>query len=161
MSEIKIKEQELKIEDNIVITKVNVITGEVTRHTYHNIFTTVGRAALCRRLKNDTSVSNTGIISYSAVGTNASTPALADTQLGAEIYRKIVDPLLISIVSGSITFTIYYGTTEAIGSLKEFGLFGEAATGTANSGTLFNRVSINETKTGSDALTIDATITFA
>ena len=159
------EEQVTKLRDEITfkgkirITKHDIITDKITVNYYDNIVTTAGRNAICRRMANAGSYVNEGVITYVAVGTNTSIPVAGDIQLGAELYRKVPTSILAS--TNVLSISIYFGTTEAIGSLREFGLFGEAASAAANSGTLFDRASINETKTGTNTLTIDATLTLA
>ena len=50
---------------------------------------------------------------------------------------------------------IFFNTSEANAALKEIGLFGDDATVTADTGTLFARAAIDKTKTSSETLTID------
>ncbi len=150
---------EVKLEGRFTITRVDVNTGERTVHHYKNIVTTAGKTAIARRLSGSGSVANEGIITRAALGTSGATPSANDTTLGTEIYRKLVTT--ISNTGARVDISAFFSTTEAIGSLREFGLFGEDASGSANTGTLFDRVSILEEQTGSTTLTIDGTITLA
>src|SRR5690349_3296357 len=62
--------------------------GLVERHhAAHNLITTRGRNVLARLLAGDTTYS--GQINYGALGTSSTAVSNADTQLGAEVYRKL------------------------------------------------------------------------
>lgn len=126
------------------------------RETYKNMFVTAGKNSLADALRG-TTANNKGIITYCALGTGLTAPALADVQLQTELVRKLVS---VRSVSGNIaTFQTFFTTSEGNGSLKEAGLFGDDADGTVNSGTLFCRVAISRTKTSSDTLTLSWTVT--
>ena len=121
-----------------------------------NTFVTAGKNSIASALKGNTD-NNQGIITYCAVGTSVVAATLADTGLTTEIFRKLVS---VRSVSGNVaTFQTFFTITEANGTLREAGLFGDAASGTANSGTLFSKLAINRTKTASDTLTMSWDIT--
>lgn len=121
-----------------------------------NTFVTAGKNSIAAGLQG-TTANNQGIITYCAVGTSAVAPALADTTLGTEIFRKLVS---VRSVSGNVaTFQTFFTTSEANGSLREAGLFGDDASSTANTGTLFSKLAINRTKTSADTLTLSWSIT--
>lgn len=139
------------------ITIRDAKTGRIkSRDVIKNTFCTVGKNAIADALKG-TETNNRGIITYCAVGTSAVAPAPADTKLGAEIFRKLVS--VRSVTANVANFQTYFTTSEANGSLREAGLFGDSATGTADSGTLFSHLAINRTKTSSDTLTFSWDIT--
>lgn len=122
----------------------------------HNTFVTVGKNSMAAALAGYTD-NNQGIITYCAVGTSVVAPALADIGLTTEIFRKLVS---VRSVSGKIaTFQTFFTTSEANGTLREAGLFGDLATATANSGTLFSKLAINRVKSSSDTLTMSWDIT--
>ena len=122
----------------------------------NNMFVTSGKNAIAKSIMGDIS-DNTGIITYCALGTGITAPALTDTTLQTEIFRKLVS---VRSYSGNVaTFQTFFTTSEANGSLKEAGLFGELASGTADSGTLFCRVAINRTKTSADTLSLSWAVT--
>ena len=73
--------------------------------------------------------------------------------LQTETFRKAVtDREASGLKFYSSTFI---ATNEGNGTYREVGLFGDDATGSANSGTLFARASINETKVDGESVTID------
>lgn len=93
-------------------------------------------------------------IKYLAVGTDDTPVTTSDTQLGAEIFRApVTSETTVSIGKIEHQFTIL--DTEAVGSLKELGIFGgSTATGTANSGTLISRVLWDEEKSNSEEINV-------
>lgn len=93
---------------------------------------------------------------YWAVGSGSDTwsdvtppsPSSSDTQLTAETYRKaITSGDMVFLDSGNnvsatptnkIQITVTFLEAEANGALREFGIFGGLASGTANSGYMIN-----------------------
>lgn len=150
--------------DNLGLPKGTVIvelrdakTGRLkSRDTYENLFVTTGRRAVADALRGNVT-SNRGQITYCSVGTGTNVPAAADTTLQTELYRKLVS--VRSVSTNTAIFKTFFNQTEANGVLREAGLFGDDASDTANSGTLFARVNINRTKTTSDTLTITWMVT--
>jgi hypothetical protein len=139
----------MKLASNVTMFFENTQTGGSEVITLHNIACTTGKNSLANRLIGATK----GEITYFAVGTGTGVPAAGDTTLGTEVYRKQIS---VRSVSGAIaTFRIFFNTSEANAALKEIGLFGDAATSTADTGTLFARAAVDKTKTSSETLTID------
>jgi len=150
----------MNIKDNIksIRGKVTLIlrnekTGEIRKYVYHNMFVVYGHNAIAQRLSGD---ADAGEITYCAVGTGTTAPAMSDTALQTELARKLIS---VRSYSGNIfTGTTYFTTSEAIGTLKEAGLFGNGvertASATPGSGQIFARVAINRTKSANDSLTI-------
>jgi hypothetical protein len=152
--------------ENINLNEKIVPTGKVL-FDYHNVekdtheyilvdnmFVTAGKNSVASRL---IETASKGMITYCGLGTGITAPAAGDIELQTEIYRKLIS---VRSVSGNIaTFQTYFTTAEANGTLKEAGLFGDDATDTANSGTLFCRTAINRTKTSSDTLTLSWAVT--
>jgi hypothetical protein len=138
----------------------DAITGEITRIIEHvdNIICTVGMAAINDHLTNASPSPSTLRINYIALGTNTTTPAIGDTQLGTETYRNAIAS---QTKSNAIAYaTGFFSATEVTGTFREVGLF-IAGTGSANSGTLLSHAAINITKGGTETLTIDWTLTLA
>jgi hypothetical protein len=127
----------------------NVKTGKVIREYFKNMFVTAGKNSIADALRG---TDNKGIVTYCAVGTDATAPALGNTQLGSELARKLIS--VKEVDGNTAVFSTYFTTSEAIGALKEAGLFGDAASATPDTGTLFCHAAINKTKTSSDTLTI-------
>jgi hypothetical protein len=136
----------------------DVRTGEIKKELVDNMVVNLGMYAIADHLRG-TTANNRGIITYCAVGTSAVAPARTDTALGAEIARK---PVSVRSWDGLkvATFQTFYTTEEAIGTLREAGLYGDDASGIPGSGQLFCHAAITRTKTINDTLTIlwDVTI---
>lgn len=151
----QVSENIRKIKGIVTIELRDAKTGKLkSRDIIPNLFVTAGKESIADRLAGD---ANRGIVTYCAVGTGTNAPALTDTQLQTELFRKLI---ALRSQSGKIaSFRTYYNASEANGTLREAGLFGDDATGTANSGTLFCRLAINRTKTSADTLTIQWDVT--
>ena len=152
-----------KIDSGNIYDKTNGIMGFV-KLTFHNIetgkdevihilnvFCHAGKSGIARRIANQES--NYGRVTYCAVGTGTNVPSASDTTLQTELFRKTIS--VTAYNSNVATFTTFYDTAEANGTLKELGLFGDLADETSNSGTLYAHTSIDKTKTSSDTLTIE------
>lgn len=154
-----IKEGDLFVPTGKVLAILqDVRTGEIKKELVDNMVVNLGMYAIADHLRG-TTANNRGIITYCAVGTSIVAPARTDTGLGTELARKLVS------VRGwaglkVATFQTFFTTSEAIGSLKEAGLFGDDASTIPGSGQLYCHAAINRTKTANDTLTIlwDVTI---
>jgi len=122
-----------------------------------NLITTAAKESWAKHHRGLTT-NNQGIGTYHALGTSAVAPALGDTQLGTELFRKLIS--VRDEVNNASRFQTFFTTDEGNGDLKEVGLFGDDADGDADSGTLFSHLAINRTKTSSDTLTLLHTMTF-
>lgn len=135
----------------------NVITGKVRIFRYHNMVVTYGKNGIAQRLAGQDS----GEITYCALGTGITAPALGDTALQTELIRKLIS--VRSYAGNVATFQTYFTTSEGNGTLKEAGLFGNGvgrtASSTPGSGQLYCRVAINRTKTSNDTLTLNWDVT--
>ena len=151
-NEIYIPKKDIIIPRGKVLIEIqNVVTGKIERGLTDNMVVDTGKYAIADALIG-TILNNRGIITYCGLGTSAVAPAASDTQLLAEIERKLIS--VRSVENNVATFQTFFTTAEAIGTLREAGLFGDDASDTANSGTLFCRTAINRTKTGNDTLTL-------
>lgn len=135
----------------------DILTRKKRIKIYKNLIPNTGLNAIVRRLANAGTKTNEGVITYGAVGLGTTAATATDTILENEYYRKEIAN---ATISASILYIYTYFTpTQAVGSLKEFGLFGEDATSLPDTGTLFQRVIIDEEKIATEALTIESTIT--
>ena len=151
-------QNEVKMYGVYKFTLRDINTGEVTVKEYKNLIPTVGRAAIASWLTNSSPTPASMRLNYTALGTGTTAPANGDTQLQTETFRKAIAS---ETNSNNIAYaTAFYTAPEVSGTFKEAGIFMNA-TGTANSGTLFSRVAIDITKTTSQTLTIDYTITIS
>jgi hypothetical protein len=146
-----------KMQGVIIITLKNIYTGKERTWIKRNTIITTGKTAIARRLGGIGTKTNEGQVTYGAVGTGTNAPAVGDVKLQVEIARKQVSSA--SHADNVVTIRVFFNSSEGIGTLKEFGLFGEDASGTVDSGTLFNRVAINITKTATDTLTFSCSLT--
>ena len=124
---------------------------------YTNLIVDSGKNAIASRLVGDLTVVKRGEITFGSVGTGVNVPAAGDTTLQTEIFRKVL--ALRQVTTNKALFRLFLTTSEGNGTLKEFALFGEDASAAADSGTMFNRVNIDITKTSSETLTIEVEIT--
>ena len=119
----------------------------------HNVGCSTGMHSLASRMAG----ANKGQVTYLALGTGANTggdaPDISDTTLVTELIRKQIS--VRSSSGDTAYFRVFFNTSEANNTLTEIGLFGDDATVTADSGTLFARAVIDKTKTDSETLTID------
>lgn len=149
------------IEANIKMTGVykftlkNLETGEERVIEKKNLIPTAGRAFIASRLAQIGTPQDIKI-THSAVGSGTNTASNGDTQLQTETFRKAIASASSSNEVGY--FTAFYTASEAVGTIKEAGLFING-TSTANTGTLFSRVNVDITKSAVETLTIDYSIT--
>lgn len=146
----------LIITGKLQTTLTHIETGEQLIQKFGNMVVTAGKSMIAQRLAGDGNDCN---ITYGAVGTNATAPDVANTTLGTELDRNAVTS--IADAANQVLVVTYFGPTEANGTLEEFGLFGEAASAAADSGTMFNHAAISVPKTSSYTLTIDSAITIS
>jgi len=124
----------------------------------HNLITTAGKN-LIRDLMGI--VSGVTGINYFAIGTDNTSPSVADTTLGTEVFRNTFTDVVYS--SAKVTFKYFLSSTEANGNtLVEAGLFGDDATGSVDTGTLFSHVTYTDiVKTSAIAVTYSWDITIS
>lgn len=124
--------------------------SKVREYVTENLIVTVGRAVIAQRLASITT--NTGIINYGALGTSATAASNGQTQLVAEVFRKIVASASSTTNVAFVDF--FYSKADTNGTYQEFGSFIDG-TGTANSGVMFTRVVTGGwTKTSSESMTV-------
>jgi hypothetical protein len=150
-----IRRELVKIKGIVKITKRDIYGNIVGVSTYENLVTNKGL-----QLLGDLSIgaATTGI-TYIAFGNDDTAATINDTALGNETYRKQV--AFRSRSSQTITISSYLTTSEGNATYKELGHFGRDATGTANSGDLFNHTIITETKDSSITWTVEQSFTYA
>ena len=123
-----------------------------------NLIPTTGRAAIANNLTAVSPSPASLLVNYVALGSNATTPANADTTLGTETYRNAIASRTNS--SNIAYLTGFFSATETSGTYREVGLFING-TGSADSGTLFSHAAVNITKSTSETLTVDWTVTIS
>ena len=156
MSKIKEKEQ-TGLKGIWKFTIRDAKTGKIKRvYDYENLIPTVGRAQIALALEAALSAIAEIQINFTSLGTGTTAPANGDTTLETETFRKAVASLTSS--SNVVFITAFYTAAETSGTFREAGIHINA-TITVDSGILFSRVAINVTKSLSETLTIDYTIT--
>jgi hypothetical protein len=144
--------ENIKLHVNVKIIVHDIKTSKVLDiKELHNLAVTSGKNLLRDFLNND------GVdgLTYFAVGTDNTAAASGDTTLGTEVFRKLFTQT--NKTSGSLNIKTYVGSTEGNGNtLTEAGLFGGAATGVADSGTLYARATFTGiVKTSAIGVTFD------
>jgi len=137
-------------------TLKDIITGKERVYMYDNLIVTIGRAALANHLTDATPSPANLRINYTALGTGVTAPANGDIELETEVFRKVTASE--TNVNNIAYVTAFYTAAEVSGTFREAGLFING-TATPDSGTLFSRVAINITKSITETLTVDYTIT--
>jgi hypothetical protein len=128
----------------------------IRRVVVENVTTTVGRTVLARRLSGNTTY--TGIVNYTALGSNNTPPVVGDATLGTEVYRKVLSS---GTYANNIAYLeTFYTASETSGTYEEYGMFIDG-TGVANSGQLFNRFTQSITKSVTETLNVQSIVTFA
>lgn len=154
----KVKDK-LKISGKVEMVFTNVKTGKVRKYKTHNMFVLYGKNAIAQRLSGQSG----GEITYCALGTGTTAPTQSDTSMETELARKLVS--VRSYSGNTATFRTFFTTSEGNGTLKEAGLFGNGvgrtATSSSGTGQIFCRTAIDRTKTSSDTLSLNWTITIA
>lgn len=127
-----------------------------------NIIPTVGRTVFAMILAG--TFTYTGKINYCALGSDATGSLNANTQLGTELYRKLVSS---STYSANVAYiSTFFTATEITGTFYEVGHFIDG-TASANTGQLFSRIADPETselplaKSNTESLTVDYKVTIS
>jgi hypothetical protein len=125
--------------------------GDITKQaTYKNQIVAVGRGLMAK------AISDGGVdmkITHCAIGTGDTAVSDVDDKLVNEGFRKtITSP---KGVGNKAVLTTFFTHSEGNMVIKEIGLF-IGATDTADSGTLFSRVSTANAEIGADGYTKDA-----
>ncbi len=154
-----IDQKVIPVSINTVVTVRDAKTGKIKRvHKYHNLVTSAAKALIAEFLGSSTPSVTSISPNFCAVGSGTNAPSLSDTTLQTEMARTVVAS---KSFSGAVAYlTGFFGATDVSGTIKEVGLLMNA-TASSPSGTLFNRVAINVTKSLTETLTIDFTITIS
>lgn len=137
-----------KNSDGMVVRRARMSPKEKDRYTVmeaENLITTNGRTQLLTYLGES---AGTAILfsKWFAVGTGAITSVSpSDTSLSTELYR--LQPTGTSITGTQQDVSILFTTSNGNGTWTNAGFFGNAATSTPGSGTLYTHVLYSYTKT--------------
>lgn len=104
---------------------------------------------------------NPAAITYVAIGTSNTAPAVTDTKLGAEVFRKKVSSVTNGAAVGEALVNLYLSPSDAVGVvIAEVGFIGgSTASLTPNSGVLLARGLYSHTKTNSESLQLQLDLT--
>lgn len=149
----------LRFDTNVYTILQDIETGECEIKNWgSNLITNAGKQAILRRLQDAGSQSNEGMITYGAVGTGSGVvPAVGDTTLDTELDRAVLS--YTSLTDQTLELRVYYNKTEANGTITEFAWFGEGASASSDSGTMFNHINLSVTKDSAKTLTVVQSIT--
>jgi hypothetical protein len=136
----------VRLSGRVRVESYDVQTGALAAVLEHdNVICTVGKTALLHLLGGDGVVA-VGI-QYIAVGTGGGTPAASDVALSTELARQATTQVTVS--GSQVTCQIFFTSSQANGTWTEIGAFGNGATGTAGSGTLFGHAALSYVKSSS------------
>lgn len=151
------KREGLKFHNLCTATLHNAKTGEIVQQEKaYNTVVDVGIRLMMDRLGG---LSGTiyNPITYGAVGTDNTAESTAQTTLIAELARSTSS---YARSGNTATFSVFFNTGEANGTIWEIGFFGGDATSIADSGVMFDRIKLaaSITKTSSYTLTIEVDV---
>ncbi len=141
---------------NVKITVFDLDGKVIDVQELHNLITTVGLSMARNFLKGTIA---DGQIKYMAMGSDSTVPALADTTLGTETFRKANTAQVTSGDDALIT-TTYVSPSENAVQIEEIGWFAGAAAGAgADSGIMISRVLYSRLKTTLESVQVVRTDT--
>ena len=112
-----------------------------------NLIVDVGLGVIAQRLVGDDTYS--GEINYGALGTGSVEIVASDTQMEAEVYRKLASSSSYDGKTAYIDF--FYEKADVAGTFTRFANFIDG-TPTVNSGIMWSHLGVNWTKTLNDGL---------
>lgn len=151
----------IRISGRVRLTATDPRTGEIVAIVEsENLFVTAGKTAILDALRDSAAQYDTGV-TYLAIGTDTTPPALTDTALVSEVARKVISQKLRS--GNTLTFSVSFPAADCTYNIKEVGLFGTStATTDLDSGVLFARALLSyDNSAGLYVLTIDYPITIS
>jgi hypothetical protein len=121
-------------------------------------FTTVGLSLIRSGISGTNSIK----ITYVALGTDATAPAVTDTKLYAEVFRKAVTSYVNSTNPGEIFVNMYLAPSDVPSTnIQEVGFFGgSTATTRANTGILIARGLYSHTKQNTESIQFQLDLAF-
>lgn len=155
----KIDNEVFKMKINLEIDVFDAKTNELKQKIKeHNIITNNGKDLVRDLLGMQAGITG---INYFAVGIDATTELVTDTVLGDEVFRATLTDVVNT--AATVNFKYFLKSSEANGNtLVEAGLFGDNATGTADTGTLFAHATHTSiAKTSAVAITYSWTISIS
>jgi len=130
---------------------VNIFSPIIYQKKYSNVACTIGKETIVNRWCGI--ITKSGILTYLALGTGTTAPAIGDTKLETEVFRRLIT---LRTKDGTTAKTsTYIPTNEGNYTYKEVGLYGDDATDTVDSGTLYTHAAVDEEKTSGVSVTVD------
>lgn len=124
-----------------------------------NIIPTAGRSVLALWIIGDNTYDADAGVNYTSLGDDNTTPANGDTTLGNETYRKAIAS--VASANNVAYLSAFYNATEVTGTIEEAGLHIDG-TASADTGQLFSHFLTGTiTKSSTETLTVESTITFS
>lgn len=151
----------IELRGRYLIEALDATTGELLKAwRLENLLTTANQTVRDTMLAGTYTGGNDSLqIAYFAFGTGTTAPAVTDTALETEVYRKQVTQVTVQS-TGSVKSLVSLGSNECNTTITEIGIFcGPSATSTANTGTLISRIAVNIVKNSNIVLNITRTDT--
>lgn len=156
-----ITEKNKGLKGHYKFTLRDIYTGEEQIFEYDNVVTAACWTMVANNLT-DATPDNSMLLNKALLGTGANTgvnaPAVGNTQLVTEVYRNNLASK--SNVANLAYATAFFNATETTGTYTEAGIVVDG-TASANTGVLVSRVAINITKSSSQTLTLEWTLTIS
>ena len=147
-----------RLDSNVKVTARDLEGNVLDVREMKNLLTTAGLNMVRNGLYGDVGdleVKDMGI------GDDSTAPALADTILGNETFRKARTSRS-KPTDGAVKYTQYIAPAEAVGVIEELGWFAGAAAGAgADTGIMIARVLYSRTKTALESLQIERQDSFS
>ena len=148
-----------KWQTNIQITARDLHGTVLEVKEFHNLLTTVGLGMVIDLMQAGGPAD--GKIRYVGIGSDNTPPALGQTQLVTETFRKAVTSMA-EVTATSLKTIVYIAPAEAVGAIEEIGWFSSPTAGAgANTGIMISRVLYSRNKTALESLQIERTDTIA
>ncbi len=151
-------ESKFKWIHNVRVTARDLDGNILDVQNLHNLITTVGLGMIIDGLDGDVSDFE---IKYMGVGDDNTAPAIGQTALVNETFRKATTSTSQPTAS-SMTHVTYIAPAEAVGTIEELGWFAGAAAGAgADSGIMIARALYSRNKTNLESVQVERTDTIA
>lgn len=125
----------------MIVTRGN---GEVEEYNFKNRVVSTGTDYVAQRMASDLST----IMSHMALGSDDTAPVDADTILGTELGRVILDDT--TVADSDVTYQATFPQGTATGAVVEAGIFNDASVGAMLARTVFPVINKGE----SDSITM-------
>lgn len=110
--------------------------GNVKETKTHNLVVNTGLAYIASRMKDTTE----GVMTHMAIGSGTTAAAAADTALGSQLARVVLDSTTIvttTVVGDSVQYVSTFAAGTGTGAVTEAGLFNASSAGTMLCRTVF------------------------